>query len=210
MPRNFFALSVAAGMLCTLFVFYFMSLLIMNNKGVLQDQGDNVPINFLRVYKEDNLETRNRLPSKPPSPEKRPEQPQLKISIPTKLSKPQLNWNTPNISQSLNFKSGALFSKNSPLAGSAEVLPLVRVEPQYPQRARISGTEGWVEVGFDVSATGSVINVHILASQPWKVFDSSARRAVQRWKYKPRVINGKPTIQKNLNTRFEFKLEETK
>lgn len=187
-----------------------MSSLLINNPSSLTDKTDNGPIHFLRIYKEDNLETRNRLPSKAPSPEDAPKEPQLKISAPDKALKPQLNWSSPQIKQSLNFKSGAVLQAGAQTIGSSEVLPLVRIEPQYPQRARVSGIEGWVEVRFDVTKAGSVTNVQILAAQPWKVFDASARRAVLKWKYKARVINGKPTMQKALSARFEFKLEDFK
>lgn len=209
MSKTFVA-SIFFGALCTCLIFYFMSSLLMDNNKNLQDKTENISINFLRIYKESDLETRNRLPSKAPKPEESPKQPQLKISVPKKTSKPQLKWSAPKINQSLSFKSGATLQSRTQAIGSSEVLPLVRIEPQYPQRARVSGTEGWVELSFDVTKTGSVTNVQIIASQPWKIFDISARRAVLKWKYKARIINGKATMQKDLKTRFEFKLEGPK
>ncbi len=201
-----FGLSILFGGVCTLSIFYFMATLISSDKSYMKDREDGEPIEFLRIHQDDTLETRNRRPPKQPEAEPPPKQPQLKVATPDTPSKPQMALDMPQISRSIDLNS-ASFSGGMAPAASGEVLPLVRIEPHYPQRARMSGIEGWVEVQFDVDKKGAVYNIQIIGAKPWKIFDTSARRAVARWKYRPRVINGKPTVQKNIRTRFEFKID---
>ncbi len=65
-------------------------------------------------------------------------------------------------------------------------LPVVKFDPQYPEAARLSGTEGYVIVKTVVSDSGRVQGVRVLESRPARVFDSAALSAVRRWRYPPR------------------------
>ena len=48
-------------------------------------------------------------------------------------------------------------SRMSMSAGSdRDVIPLVRINPDYPPRALSRGLEGWVQVQFTITATGTV------------------------------------------------------
>ncbi len=85
-------------------------------------------------------------------------------------------------------------------------IPIVRIEPRYPRAALQTGTEGWVNLTFDISETGAVTNVSVLEAQPKKVFNREAKRAVSKWKYRPKVINGKSVEQKGLQVRLDFNL----
>jgi protein TonB len=50
----------------------------------------------------------------------------------------------------------------------------------------MKGQEGWVLLEFDITEVGTVDNVKVIESEPRRVFDSSARRALLKWKYKPK------------------------
>lgn len=93
-----------------------------------------------------------------------------------------------------------------PADGNA--VPLARMEPVYPNQAALNGIEGFVIVEFDVSETGTVINPEILGAQPSSVFNRAALRAIERWKYNPRIVNGKAVKMMGLRTRFSFSLQE--
>ena len=80
-----------------------------------------------------------------------------------------------------------------------------QVPPQYPLDAARNGEQGWVDVEFTVDADGSVTNAHVTDAQPRRVFDRAALEAVDRWQFKPALINGKPTAVV-LKRRVEFKL----
>ena len=85
--------------------------------------------------------------------------------------------------------------------------PLVRIEPQYPMRAAERGTEGSCSVRFDVTADGTPTNIRILACDS-SLFERAAERAVERWRYSPKVENGIPVARVNVETRFEFRLAD--
>lgn len=66
-----------------------------------------------------------------------------------------------------------------------------KLDPQYPSRALEQGTEGWVEISYNVGADGSVSNVKVVNSVPPKVFDAAATRAVSRLRYRPAAQDGR-------------------
>ena len=80
-----------------------------------------------------------------------------------------------------------------------------QVPPQYPLNAARDGEQGWVDVEFTVNADGSVANAHVTDAQPRRVFDRAALDAVDRWRFKPALINGRPAAVV-LKRRVEFKL----
>jgi protein TonB len=95
------------------------------------------------------------------------------------------------------------------MAGSdRDAMPLVRVEPTYPPRALQAGQEGWVRVQFDVSASGAVINVSAVESEPGQVFDAAAVNAVSRWRYSPSVVEGNAVERVGMQTLIRFNLED--
>ena len=94
--------------------------------------------------------------------------------------------------------------------GSSDMdeVPLVRIEPRYPPRAESLGIEGWVIVEFTISTAGTVIDPEVIDSHPLRVFDSAARRAVARWKYRPRVVDGAPIIREGVQVVLTFEMNK--
>jgi len=88
------------------------------------------------------------------------------------------------------------------------VIPIVRVEPVYPQSALDRGIEGWVEVEFTVTEVGGVSEPTILRSHPNGIFNRVALRAIERWKYEPKVVDGQPVPRPGMRNRFRFQMNE--
>jgi protein TonB len=86
--------------------------------------------------------------------------------------------------------------------------PLVQVPPMYPQRAQSRGIEGWVLIEFDISPAGQVLNPRVIDADPAGIFDRAALRAIERWKYKPQIVDGKPVPQYNKEQLISFKIEQ--
>jgi protein TonB len=83
---------------------------------------------------------------------------------------------------------------------------LVATEPVYPLVALRNRIEGWVEVDFTVTESGVVRDVEIVAAEPRGVFDAAASAAVGQWRFRPRVVNGRPVPQRSSVT-LRFNVE---
>ncbi len=92
--------------------------------------------------------------------------------------------------------------------GDGALMPFYRVPPSYPSRAVTRGVEGYVDLIFDVTATGTTTNIRVTYAQPKGYFERAAKRAIQRWKYKPQVMDGVPQAARGQTTRLEFKIEK--
>lgn len=98
----------------------------------------------------------------------------------------------------------------NPVAADREVAPLVRIEPDYPPNALNRGVEGHVILRFSVNGAGAVIedSIEIVEAEPSSIFNAAARRAVRKWKYAPRIVDGKPVPQHGIRTSLVFRLPE--
>ncbi|MGY6587395.1 MAG: energy transducer TonB [Wenzhouxiangella sp.] len=86
--------------------------------------------------------------------------------------------------------------------------PLVRIPPQYPSQCqgRARATES-VTVEFDVTPEGTVVNPRVVDSTN-TCFNRAAMRAVERWRYQPRVVDGVQQPRFGVRTAIDFSLEE--
>ena len=76
--------------------------------------------------------------------------------------------------------------------------------PTYPVQALRDGTSGWVELEFTVTPSGGVRDVEVVGAEPAGVFDVSATQALAQWRFRPRVVNGKPVAQRStIKLRFD-------
>jgi protein TonB len=70
-----------------------------------------------------------------------------------------------------------------------ELKPISREPPDFPKEAIADGYKsGIVNARIHVDARGSVTGVDIMGSQPPKVFDRAARRALLRWQFEPNAV----------------------
>jgi len=87
-----------------------------------------------------------------------------------------------------------------------DAMPLVRVEPDYPARALRSGTEGWVQVQFSITATGAVRDAFVVGADPRNTFEDAALKAIARWRYQPKVEGGVAVERVGVQTVIRFTL----
>jgi TonB family protein len=95
-----------------------------------------------------------------------------------------------------------------PPPAAREELPLVRIPPDYPPEALRGGVEGWVRLQFTITATGSVRDPVVIASNPPGVFDAAALRAILRWRFNPRIVNGAAVERSGAQTEIRFELRD--
>lgn len=89
-----------------------------------------------------------------------------------------------------------------------DYLPLVRVQPQYPRRAQERGVEGYAVVELTVSTDGSVPShsVVVVEAEPAGYFEASSIKAAQKFKYKPKVVNGNAQTVTGVRYKFSFNM----
>ena len=94
-----------------------------------------------------------------------------------------------------------------PNSANADYLPIVRVAPEYPPKALKKDLTGHVVIEFTVTPEGTVRSPRVVSSSD-KVFERNAIRAVRKFKYKPRVLDGVPIEVSGVRTKITFGLEE--
>lgn len=187
---------------------------LMSKHGLAGASGETLPtIDFVRLNKQFELETRPREKPKPEKPDKPEAAPQSMSINQSKVEGPTQALNLPmgpmGVSNDISVGTGLSLSKND-LGSDGDYLPIVKVEPVYPRRAQERGIEGYVVLSFTVSPTGAVTDPVVIESQPQGVFEEAAIKAALRFKYKPRVENGKPVAVTGVQHVISFAIEKGK
>lgn len=202
--------ALVAGTLVTLGLFYLMSYLISQGKDQNKlDLSTGSVVEFIRVRQDENLQTRERVvPKKPEPPKEPPSQPKVNVASNEKPQAQDLNIQAPKIADGLKGGMGPyLGGGGGGASGDSEEMPIVRIEPQYPQQAAMQGIEGYVTVSFIITKTGSTRDVKVIDANPPRVFNQAAQRAVLRWRYKPRYVDGEP-VERPGTVTLDFKLSD--
>ena len=82
--------------------------------------------------------------------------------------------------------------------------PLVRIPPIVPPRARWSGH---CNLKFDVSPQGQTFNISTTSCTE-NLFERPSIQSVQKWKYNPKIVDGKPISRTGVQTKISFKLRD--
>ena len=82
--------------------------------------------------------------------------------------------------------------------------PLVRIPPQMPPRAEKSGH---CRVKFNVSPEGQPFDV-VTTYCTEKLFERPSIRSVQKWKYNPKIQDGRPVGRSGVESKITFKLAD--
>lgn len=81
----------------------------------------------------------------------------------------------------------------------------LRYEPRYPISALERGLSGYTMLRFDVSEQGVPENIEVLFSIPdIRIFDRDSIRAVEMWRYPPRLVDGVPVRREGEETSMVF------
>ncbi|ENS5606854.1 energy transducer TonB [Vibrio mimicus] len=89
-----------------------------------------------------------------------------------------------------------------------QVMPLHRVEPNYPAKALQRGVEGYVTLRFNIDELGKTRDIEVVDANPKRYFEREAMLALRNWKYQPKIVDGKAVVQTGLTVRLEFKLQK--
>jgi len=204
------SVALAIGLIASLGLFWLMSLMVSSTQLKFPETEPHRVVEFVRLKHQQRPPPTRRQPPKPPEKEPPPPKPALVTPqhiVPT----PNMNIDIPALDIPLSSRlTGSLLSGievgPSGFPGS-HVVPLVRVPPRYPFKARQRRIEGWVKLEFTITREGMVKDIRVVDSHPPKIFDRAAMQAIARWKFKPMMIDDQPVEQRALQI-MEFKLKK--
>ncbi len=194
-----YAISIGIGTAVTFSLLFLMQLLIATGRGALTEAATFRITDFVRVERNEVIETVKPKPEKPPEPETPPEMPtpnnadNFDNSMSVSLSAPSLSAN-------LNI-GGIGFG-----VSDGEYLPIVKVAPVYTSRALSWGLEGNCILECSVTRAGSVQDLMTVECTS-SLFERAATQAALTFKYKPRVIDGEPVDVRGVQHLITFLIE---
>jgi protein TonB len=196
-----FPISIALALLVTFGLFWTMQALV-GVSGELKEGGASPSIEFVRLKRDTRPTEKKREPPKREKPDQQPPPPEMNLAK--------------------NINPSEAVGEIMPMAGTAvelekatslgagnegrDVVPLVRVDPRYPSKAKQRKIEGWVEIEFTISPAGTVEKPKIIGADPPGVFEQAALRAVRRWRYSPKVEDGKAVSRYGIKVHIQFNL----
>ena len=206
-PEMRYLSAMILGVIISLALFFLMQALIDSGEQDYRASNEGQIMEFIRIKDDENLSFKDRIkPKKPTPPKEPPPPPKLIVEKQAKPTVNKIRIEIPNIDLPTIAGGGPFLGnwQGNPLA-EGDVLPIVRIDPQWPREALAKGIEGYVVVEVTIASDGSVRGASIIESVPKRMFDRNVIRAVLKWKFKPRIINGVPVERKAIQT-LEFKI----
>lgn len=195
------ALSLAGAAVISFALLWLMHALIVGEAQRGRDEVRGTVVDFVRLKQESETETKRRtLPKKQIDQSRPPPVPDIRAA---RAARPELGDPTAGV---VAIPASELAT--GPRAGAAlsdmDAVPLVRIAPEYPARAAARGIGGWVLLEFTVTTAGATKDVRVADSEPPGTFDRVAIKAVERFKYRPKVVNGRPVEQHGVQVVLDF------
>lgn len=81
--------------------------------------------------------------------------------------------------------------------------PVRQIDPIFPINAKLKGIEGFVTLLFVVTDKGEVQKIRVEASEPGDIFDNAAIKALNKWRFKSALKDGK-AVSVNVRITIQF------
>ena len=197
------AASMAMAVLITFGLFFFMQALIATGEGL------DEPLNVVKIVDSTMPEIELEVIEEIDKPELIEEITEVVEEVERQVSisdGPDLNIDRSQV----QMDTGLELSNASISATDGDYLPLVAIAPQYPTRAAQRGIQGWCLVSFTVDGLGNVVEetITVVDAEPANIFDRSSERAAARFKFQPRVVDGKGVEVAGVQYLFRYELED--
>lgn len=200
-----FIASILFGAVIAFGLFVVMAKLIENSSRPADEVPEVPVIDIVMQKPDDEVQTRTRVPPPPPPP---PQQPPKVQPVQPEEAEPDATGFSLVIPGVDTGGVGVNIGGVGAMQRDGDATPIVRIDPKYPPEAARDGREGWVRLQFTINEVGGVEDIVVLDADPKRIFDREARRALSKWKYKPKIVDGKPMRQENMFVQLDFKLEQ--
>ncbi len=205
MLRLLVALPIA-GCLATV-LFSLMAWLVNAPKQTQQHSIEVTKVSYLVSEQENDARTRSR--SLPPEPKVTPTQaPQTFMNTPQPPSIPSMDVPVDARALGLNINISAVDVQAPQIAqvsSSQQAMPLYRVDPNYPAKARKRRAEGFVIIKFNIDPQGKPTDLEVIDANPKRLFEQEAIKAIKQWRYQPKLEFGKAVVQHGQTVKLEFR-----
>lgn len=203
-----YLVSIVLAAVVTIAAFYLMHRLIAGADGEREALEPPPGIRFGPVdIEQEIVEKDRRKPEPPPPPDTPPPPPDIQVSEVRQTPQEMPEMEMPELNLGVGAGPPVLGNVGMDRKAEGDVVPLVRIAPQYPRDAQMNMIEGYVTIEFTITETGSVRDPRVVESKPPRVFDRAAIRAILRWKFKPRVVDGTAIARRATQT-IEFNLDD--
>jgi len=206
-------------------LFYSMQQMLVFDQMLVKPSEATQGLDFVRLLKAPKVLQKKRvtpLPKKPPPPKKKPPPPKLQ-TVQAKIPQVQrIALRSPRFKTKINLDDALFLGdfKAAPVASLSpvapldvsfqvdeEVVPLVRIQAKYPRKAARLGIDGWVKLEIVINQRGTVDKATVIDALPRRIFNASALRAIKRWRFRPKILNGQ-AVSRTATQTIEFKLSK--
>ncbi|EPG0367290.1 energy transducer TonB [Photobacterium damselae] len=201
-------------------LFTFMAWMVDNGSRQEPESTPLLSFNMVMVEQESEVQRRQRVvPPKPEAP-KPPPQIMPSQSKPTSVSTlPVASISALGLDTSISgiavsapkfgkIEGAANLGAGINVGSNQQAMPLYRVEPRYPERALKQGAEGYVVLQFTIDTQGRPSDISVVEAKPRRLFERDAMRALRKWKYQAKVIDGQAVEQPGQTVKLEFKINQ--
>lgn len=143
---------------------------------------------------------------------------EVKPDKPDDPEEPPPDLDTPDLDMDMNMEAVnmapatavdvAIAGTGGMSASDGEYLPIVKVAPIYPRRAQTRGITGYCIVEYTVTKNGSIRDPQTVDCQPSGIFERASLKAAEKFKYKPRVVDGEAIEVAGVQNKFTYELEQ--
>lgn len=199
-----YGIAIALGALITTGVLFTMHVLIATPQAKLDESGTRHFVDFVRVQREETVQRKDRRPEKPTTPDAPP--PQAVTPRMDAVDDAQVAVAVPvapvDIGVDMEVSGLGL------AASDGDYLPIVKIAPVYPAAARSRGIEGYCLVEYTVTTSGTTRDITVVEAEPQGIFNRASIKAAEKFKYRPRVVNGEPIEVRGVRNLFRYTLTE--
>ncbi len=197
--------ALTLALVVTVVLFFIMQYLISTSNQQFDDDAKGYTVDFIELERDEVVQRKKLKPKKPPLPEAPPPVPPAPRLDDIQPSADKVVIATVPIETGIELSAEG-FSLST---GDGEYLPIVKVKPIYPHRALVRGIEGYVILEFTVTKTGSVKDVVVIDSSPQNsIFHKASIKAAEKFKYKPRVIDGEAVEVPGVQNKITYIIEK--